>query len=91
MYSRFKVCEQIGPNEKCFRLRKYKEGAYVDIFHEHIPWHRISADNAHEFMKTLLACNMQLDNSSFLHSYLNERGNKPKSFVLCRIAHPTSG
>jgi hypothetical protein len=85
MYSGFQVCVQLGPKEKCFRLRKYKEGTYVDIFHEHIPRHRISADNTHEFMKILLACNMRLDNSTLLHAYLNDRGKKPRSFELCQI------
>jgi len=85
MYSGFELCEKLGSKENCFRLRRYKEGIYVDIFHEHIPRHRISADSAHDFMKTLLACHLRLDDTSLLHAFLNNRGNKPRSFELCQI------
>jgi len=79
LYSGFQICGTLKPNQKCFRLRRYNQGKYDELFHEHVPKHRISEDNARNFMKTLVARYREWNDFYILQSFLNERGKEPTS------------
>ena len=77
MYSAVQLCNDLKPKQRCFRLQKYNEGAFDEIFHEHIPRHRISAANARELMKALVLRYEEAHAEHILRSYLNSRGQSP--------------
>lgn len=85
MYTNYKVCSTLKANEKCFRLHKYDEGNFNEIFHEHVPNHRISGDNAIEFMKALIIKHSAFDDSQILRTYLNKRDKKPSAIKLGQV------
>lgn len=92
-YSGFQICDDLKPNQKCFRIRLYKEGEYEDLFHEHIPKHRISGDSAINFMRTLVAKYSEWNDSTILSTYLNNRRGKPTAnrSIQMPIEYPEPG
>ncbi len=85
-YSGFKICTTLKSNQKCFRVRLYNEGKFCDRFHEHIPKHRISEDNARNFLKAIIAKYLEWNDSYVLGAYLNKRGKKPAANRSIQIA-----
>ena len=53
LYSGVHLCRTLDAGARCFRILEYSEGVFEVVFHEHVPRHRISSDNAFEFMKAL--------------------------------------
>lgn len=82
MFPGFQICTDLKPKEKCFRLREYDEGKFNDIFHEHIPKHRISEDNASLFIKAIVMKHSPFGDSEILRTYINSRGKEPSSIKL---------
>ncbi len=79
MYTRFQLCSDLKPKQKCFKLRRYNEGLFEDVFHEHVPNHRVSLDDALAMMRTLVLRYEGHEASSILRHYLNTRGRKPSA------------
>jgi hypothetical protein len=82
MYSGFQICGALKPKVKCIRLRKYNAGQgnpYTELFHEHVPEHRISEDNAVEMMKAMVLRYQKAPASYIMCCYLNNRGKEPAS------------
>lgn len=93
MYSGCRICSALIANEKCFCLYEYKEGNYNEIFHQHVPKHRISGDGAVEFMKALVVRHSALGDPEILRCYLNQRGKSPSAILLGQVVveYPESG
>ena len=81
----YKVCKDLKVNEKCFRLHEYNEGDFNELFHEHVPKHRISSDNASAFMKALVVRHSPLGDPEILRTYLNNRGKNPGAIQLGQV------
>jgi hypothetical protein len=76
------LCPKLKPKERCIRLRQYNHGdgeRYIELFHGHIPRHRISEDAAIEMMKALVLCHQKAESSYVMRCYLNDRGKEPKA------------
>jgi hypothetical protein len=84
LYSGVHLCTTLKAKEKCFHILKYKEGTYVEIFHEHIPRHRISKDNAIAWMITLIVKHRSLGGLDALRGYMNKRGKNQVLWSLDR-------
>lgn len=85
MYSGFQLCPDLKLKEKCFRLRRYNEGVFDDLFHEHVPRHRISLDDAIDMMKALVVRYNAYEAPYILRSYLNNRGYNPEAVKTLQI------
>lgn len=85
MHTNYKICSTLKVNEKCFRLHEYNEGNFNEIFHEHVPSHRISSDNAICFMKALIIKHSAFGDFQILLTYLNERSKEPGAIKLGQI------
>lgn len=85
MYSGFQLCPDIDPKQKCFRLRRYNEGLFDEIFHEHVPNHRITIDSAIEMLKALVLRHEEFSASHILRCYLNSRRGSPEALRILRI------
>jgi hypothetical protein len=85
MFSGYRICSSLKANEKCFCLDEYKEGNYSEIFHQHVPKHRISGESASEFMKALVVRHSALGNYEILRCYLNKRGKSPSAILLGQV------
>jgi hypothetical protein len=93
MYSGFKICSDLEPKQKCFSLRRYNKGVYDDVFHEHVPRHRITQDNSIEMMKALVLRHEEFVAPFILRCYLNNRGREPEATNLPRffVEYPEPG
>jgi hypothetical protein len=91
MYENFKICPNLRPKEKCFRVQQYSGGKVVELFHEHVPSHRISQDAEIDALRCLVG---QCWNSLYvLHSRLNERRGGPAHYpkLLSQVTYPEPG
>jgi len=93
MHSGYKVCCTLKENEKCFCLFEYDKGEFIELFHEHIPKHRISNENSVQFIKTLLIQHSDFGNSEIMRTYINKRGKSPGAIKLCQttVEYPVPG
>lgn len=82
LYSGVELCRTLEAGVRCFRIRKYSQGAYDVIFHQHVPKHRISNGNAIGLMKTLMARHRSLSDIDVLRGYLNKRGKEPGAILI---------
>ena len=88
MYSGFEICAALVPEMKCIRLRKYNHGQgdpYTEVFHEHVPRHRISEDASIELMKALVLRYEGFEAPYILRCYLNEGRGEPESCDPFRV------
>jgi hypothetical protein len=92
MYTHYEICSQLKPKVRCFRLRRYKEGIYDKLFHEHVPQHRIGVDDSLAMMKALVLRFNQSGADRILRAYLNRRDHKPESIdVRYEVEYPEPG
>lgn len=93
MYERFKLCSDLEAREKCFRVLEYSCGEISEVFHEHIPTHRISQDSAMEALRALVSQFEGWGGRFNLHSRLNNRPGGPDQYpgFLCHVTYPEPG
>jgi hypothetical protein len=82
MCTGYKICDDLKVNEKCFRLYGYDKGDFNELFHEHVPNHRISNSNACEFLRALVIRHSPLGDLEILRTYLNKQGKNPTTIQL---------
>jgi len=70
------------PKERCFRAQKYNQVTYQELFHEHVPQHRMAFDDAVSFMKALVLDYNQYQAPYMMLHYLNSRGKTPSAIKV---------
>lgn len=65
----------------------------VEVFHEHIPAHRISSESEVEVLKSLIARIAGWSETEILHSYLNKRRGGPEKPAgpIAHVTYPEEG
>lgn len=93
MYTNFMVCESLKPNERCFYIRRYSEGIYTEICHEHVPKSRMSQEDTLSALKALIVKHSGWADIYTLQSYMNNRGRNPSASgsLNIRIEYPSPG
>lgn len=93
MYERFKICPELSRKEKCFRAQRYKDGNMVEVFHEHIPSHRISLDSELEALRALVGQIAGWNGLFILHARLNDRRGGPSRYpgFISHVSYPEEG
>lgn len=77
MYENYKLCSGLVAGELCFRVQKYSEGEFEEVFHEHVPAPRLSQDGRAETLRALVANVAEWPPTYVLRSSLNRRGRNP--------------
>lgn len=93
MYERHKICLDLRPKEKCFRVQQYREGEITELFHEHVPRHRISLDSEIDALRALISHFAEWSGLLILHSRLNSRGGGPEPYpgFMSHVTYPEEG
>jgi hypothetical protein len=93
IHTGFQICSELKKKEKCFRLQQYNNGEFEELFHEHVPKHRISKGNSIELLKSLIVRYSGLEFPQIVCSYLNDRGKNPSVIKLfqLQIEYPEPG
>ena len=93
MYERYMICPDLRCKEKCFRVQRYEEGKMVEVFHEHIPFHRISLESEIEVLRALVSQFAGWNGMFILHSHLNNRRGGPSRYpgFTSHVAYPEEG
>lgn len=85
MYSNFMVCEERRPGERCFYIRKYYEGEYIELCHEHVSKSRMSSDTALSALHALMVKHSGWCDSFALQAFMNSRGKEPSRVEVLRV------
>ena len=87
------ICKELKATEKCFRVQQYENGDFIELFHEHVPSSRISAQESFQFLRTIIIKNHPLESSEILRTFLNSRGKNPAriQFFNSHTEHPEPG
>lgn len=93
MYERHKICPNLGCKEKCFRVQRREKSSIVEMFHEHVPSHRISIDSEIEVLRALVGHCAGWNGTSILRSRLNNRRGGPSRYpgLISNVAYPEEG
>lgn len=93
MYERYKNCSDLRAQEKCFRVQQYQRGEVVEMFHEHVPAHRISLDSEIETLRALVGQYAGWGGYFIVHSRLNSRRGGPSAYpgFISRVTYPEEG
>ncbi len=92
-HSHFQICPSLTPKEKCVRIRKYKEGQFQEIFHEHVPARRLAQAATSELLWTLVLRYEEAAARQIVQSYLSRRGYQAKADhpLQVRVEYPEPG
>ena len=82
LHSGFQLCPSLTSAETCIRLRDYKRGAFLDVYHEHVKAHELRDSAITDLLRTLVLRHEEATARQIAHSYLTRRGKKGK------FAHP---
>ena len=87
------TCEQLRSRQKCFKLQRYNRGSFVELFHVHVPAHRISFERAIEVLRTLVARYSEFAAMDIVRCNLNRRGRNPEALrrLDIHVQYPEPG
>ncbi|ENI4130679.1 hypothetical protein ABXY91_004149 [Vibrio fluvialis] len=93
MFTGDSICSGLNHNDKCFKVYKYDEGMFVEVYHEHVPAHGISRENQALALKALVLNNTEVDNEMLLRSFLNKRSKSLSHLTLFKfvVDYPEPG
>ena len=77
MYSASHLCPDLKPKERCIRLRKYERGAFAELYHGHVPEHRLSQDGTIALLKSLVIRFSEFEADYIMRCCINSRGSEP--------------
>ena len=93
IYSRHQLCPDLRPRERCFRVQCYNEGKFEQVFHEHVPLHRISQASTVEVLCSLVGHYAAWSGSFILNSRLNNRPGGASRYpgFVHHVSYPEKG
>ena len=93
LYTGYRLCPNFNVGEKCFRVQRYNEGKIDEVFHEHVPSHRISLESEIEALRALVSHCAGWSNTFILHSHLNNRKGGPSRYpgFMSHVEYPEKG
>jgi hypothetical protein len=77
MYSGVQLCPELTPSARCIRVQSYSNGAFTEVFHHHLPRHRINDDDIVSMLKALILAVEQAPLEKIAQSYVNLRKGEP--------------
>ena len=48
------VCKTLDPKDACVGVREYRQGQFIERFHQHVPGHRVSVQDAWALLRALV-------------------------------------
>lgn len=93
-FSGVSLCSKLDAEDKCFRLQRYNQGRFEELFHEHVPHHRIGMQNSTEVIRALVVRFDQFTAAEILRSHLNSRGaerSAVKNHLRVHVHYPEPG
>ncbi len=93
MYENFKLCSDLHCKEKCFRVQQYRERKVTELFHEHVPAHRLSQDAEIDVLRCLVGQFASWNGQYILYSRLNQRRGGPSQYpkFISHVTYPEPG
>lgn len=91
--SGFQLCATLTATEKCIRLREYKQGAFHDLFHEHVKAGELADSVIPEVLRTLVLRYEEASAAQIVQSYLTQHGRAAKAdhHLEITVEYPESG
>ena len=82
VYSGFKLCGTLNPQEKCILLREYTQGTFEELFHKHVEAYKLAEKVHRELLRTLVLRYEHAHAETILDAYLSRFGDDAK------LSHP---
>lgn len=92
LYSNYNICQSLEAKHTCIVVEQYFEGNMIAIFHEHVPYRRLSNDARKYLLKMLMINFSKIDPNSILSYYVNSRGKNPSAADMNWVSsYPEAG
>jgi hypothetical protein len=93
IYEGFQLCPDLRAGQMCFRARRYREGEWEEVCHEHVPRSRLSQADAREVLRALVGHFSDWTPQFIVRSYLNRRGKNPATYpgFVIQTTYPEPG
>ena len=93
MYENFKLCPILGFKEMCLCVQQYSDGMITELFHQHVPSHRLSQAAEFEVLRCLVGKFASWNGQYILHSRLNRRTGGPSQHprFCSKVEYPEPG
>lgn len=86
------ICQSLLVKQRCIRLRRYHDGAFSELYHEHIPKHRLSDDSLGWMMLALVRRFEEASAEVIVRSCLNSRKGAPYTQrIVFVVEYPEPG
>lgn len=80
VYEGHELCADLAAGHRCFKARRYREGVWEDVCHEHIPRSGLAQEGAREVVRALVAHFSDWPAQFIVRSHLNKRGHNPECY-----------
>ena len=77
LFDNYKICPTLDAKHTCIVVEQYSQGIMIEIYHDHVPYRRLSDDACRNLLKMLMINFSKIDPNSFLSYYVNSRGKNP--------------
>ena len=93
MFEQYKICPDLNSKEKCFRVQRSEGRDVTEVFHEHVPSHRITSDSEIDVLRALIGHFAGWNAQFILYSRLNNRPGCPSRYpkFMSHVAYPEEG
>jgi hypothetical protein len=79
------LCPELVAKQICFRGTQIIDGMPTEVFHFHVPQHRLSEDDCAEAIRTHVAMLEEWGPEWVVHSLMNKRAGGPERYPGHRI------
>ena len=83
------TCSRLEQKEKCIVVRKYRNGQFDELLHEHVPAKHLNKSDSDELLTALVLHYANVEGRYILQCYLNSRAHEP--YLRGGIEYPEPG
>lgn len=92
LFDNYKICSTLDAKHTCIVVEQYSQGTMIEIYHDHVPYRRLSDDTRRNLLKMLMINFSKIDPNSFLSYFVNSRGKNPLAAAMNWVSsYPEAG
>ena len=80
MNSGVRLCPSLTPKDKCIWVQEYTAGQFIELFHEHVPAHKIAGSIHWALLRALVLRYEEATGEQIVGAYLTRRGRAAKQY-----------
>ena len=80
MNSGVRLCPSLTPKDKCIWVQEYSAGQFIELYHEHVPAHKIAGSRHWALLRALVLRYEEATGGQIVDAYLTRRGRAAKQY-----------